>query len=314
MKRALVTGCAGFIGSTLAERLLANGWDVIGIDVFTGNYARALKERNLGALRQHPRFTFYEQDLLNVPLTCLLSKTDVVFHQAALPGVRQSWGQNYQEYVNCNILATQRLLEAVKHSNIEKLVYASTSSVYGVTDGPTSETHPTNPISPYGQTKLSAEQLCRLYHHNFQVPYVALRYFTVYGPRQRADMGFHKFILSLLLGEPVTVFGQGEMTRDFTYVDDIVQANLLAADSPHVGEVFNIGGNSRSSVDEVIRLIEKLTGKPAKRQYLPEQPGDPKHTWADIGKAKQLLGYDPQVDLEKGLALQVQDLKGSYGL
>ncbi|HEU4965466.1 MAG TPA: NAD-dependent epimerase/dehydratase family protein, partial [Bacilli bacterium] len=200
MKRALVTGCAGFIGSTLTERLLREGYTVTGIDVFTNNYARALKERNLERLRHHPDFTFIEQDLLNVPLTSLLSKTDVVFHQAAMPGVRQSWGQEYQEYVNCNILATQRLLEAVRHSTIDKLVYASTSSVYGVTDGPTSEEHPTRPISPYGQTKLAGEQLCQLYHHNFQVPYVALRYFTVYGPRQRSDMGFHKFIRALLLG------------------------------------------------------------------------------------------------------------------
>lgn len=314
MTKILVTGCAGFIGSTLSESLLRAGYNVIGLDCFQPNYDRQIKERNLSWLIEQPRFRFLEQNLTSISLNELLADITYVFHLAALPGVRTSWGNHFKEYVDHNILATQRLLEAIKDSKIKKMVYASSSSIYGGMEGPTNEERTPHPFSPYGVTKLSAEQLCQLYAKNFGIPVISLRYFTVFGPRQRPDMAFHRMIIRILLGQPVPIYGDGEQSRDFTYIEDIVTANLLAMQASLSEEVFNIGGVSHLTVNEVISLIEHHIGKTAIRQYLPIQTGDPKHTWANISKAKNLLGYDPQFDVEQGIALQVKDIKTLYQL
>lgn len=314
MKRALVTGCAGFIGSSLAERLLREGFEVVGVDCFTTNYARWIKERNLAGLLAQPHFTFHEQHLLHADWNSLLDQVDVVFHNAALPGVRTSWGSRFQEYVDHNILVTQSLLEALKQSSVQKVVYASTSSVYGGMTGPAGEDRLPAPISPYGVSKLAAEQLCMLYVHQYGLPIVALRYFTVFGPRQRPDMAFHMFIKNILEGRPVTIFGDGGQSRDFTFIHDCVEANLAAMQAPLQGEVFNIGGISRLCVLDVVRLIEQQTGTSAHIEWLPEMPGDPRHTYADIQKAQRLLHYNPQFDIEKGLRLQIDDIKQLYKL
>jgi UDP-glucuronate 4-epimerase len=314
MRKVLVTGCCGFIGSNLCQTLLADGYHVIGIDAFTSNYERWIKERNLQPLKQLDNFYFIEGNLATFQIAPLLDKVDYVFHLAAIPGVRTSWGESFTKYVENNILVTQMILEAVKDSSVQKMVYASSSSVYGGMTGPTDEQQTPHPISPYGVTKLAAEHLCQLYARNFRVPVISLRYFTVFGPRQRPDMAFHKMIYAVLQDHPLTIFGDGEQSRDFTFIKDAVAANISAMESPYSGEVFNIGGISHLRVNEVITIIEKLTGKKAKRHYLPEQPGDPKHTWANITKAKTMLQYDPQFDVEKGIYLQIQDLKILYGL
>ncbi|KEO83486.1 NAD-dependent epimerase/dehydratase family protein [Tumebacillus flagellatus] len=313
-QRVLVTGCAGFIGSTLSERLLGEGCEVIGIDCFTSNYSRWIKERNLQHLRHHPRFTFHEKNILHVNWAPLLRGVDYVFHLAALPGVRTSWGTHFQEYVDHNILATQNLLEALLDTQVQKVVYASSSSVYGGMTGPADEERLLKPLSPYGVTKLSGEQLCLLYGHHHHIPIASMRYFTVFGPRQRPDMAFHLFIKRILEGQPLLIYGDGGQTRDFTFISDCVDANMAAMQSPHHGEVFNIGGVSHLSVLEVVRMIEKATGKHANVVWLPEVPGDPKHTYADIGKARNLLSYNPQFDVEKGLRLQIDDVKKLYNL
>lgn len=314
MANVFVTGCAGFIGSTLAQQLIQDGHQVTGIDCFQSNYDRWIKERNLSWLHQQPRFRFFPKNLLEMDLIPILESTDYVFHLAAIPGVRTSWGNDFSLYVENNILATQKLLEAAKSSQIKKLVYASSSSVYGGMDGPTNENNLPCPISPYGVTKLSAEQLCQLYAKNFSVPVISLRYFTVFGPRQRPDMAFHRLIYRTLMGEEFWIYGDGEQSRDFTYIDDIVTANLLAMNSPIYGEVLNIGGISHLTVNQVVSLVEKHTKKRVKRQYCSVQAGDPKHTWADTQKAQKLLGYNPQFDIEQGIALQVSDIKKLYKL
>jgi UDP-glucuronate 4-epimerase len=315
MNRVLVTGCAGFIGSHLCERLLSQGYEVLGIDCFTANYDRWIKERNLAGLRSHPHFIFRELNLLGCDLPHLLDGIEIVYHQAALPGVRTSWGRDFADYVDHNILVTQRLLEAIKASDsVKKVVYASSSSVYGNMSGPTDETRTTQPISPYGVTKLSGEQLCHLYAKNFGLPIVSLRYFTVFGPRQRPDMAFHKFIKAILEDQRLKIYGDGSQTRDFTFIDDAVAANLAALDAPKPGEAFNIGGRDRVKLLDVIRILEKHIGKKARFHHLPPQPGDPRHTCADIDKANAELGYSPLFDLELGLYLQIQDIKKLYNL
>lgn len=331
----LVTGAAGFIGSHLAERLVNEGYNVVGVDCFTDYYPRDIKERNLQAFlrgampgacgrddkpsrhkcdrtrgeafRDASNFDFFELDLLEIDLTELLQGVDYVFHEAAQAGVRASWGADFEIYTRNNVLATQRLLEAAKETKLEKFVYASSSSVYGDAESyPTSEDMTPKPISPYGVTKLAGEHLCMLYWKNFGVPIVALRYFTLYGQRQRPDMAFHKFIKAILQDEPITIYGDGEQTRDFTYVDDAVEANLLAMESDVVGEVFNIGGGSRITVNGVVEMLEKIIGYSAKIKHIAKQKGDVRHTAADIKKARKLLGYEPRFDLRKGLSLQVE--------
>ncbi|RAP22354.1 UDP-glucose 4-epimerase [Brevibacillus laterosporus] len=314
MAKVLVTGCSGFIGSSLCHFLLREGYDVTGIDAYKANYERWIKERNLETLKQYSRFRFLEVDLATYPLKPFLHSFDYIFHLAAIPGVRTSWGKSFKEYTDNNILVTQLLLEAAQNSAIKKIVYASSSSVYGGMTGAADERQTPHPISPYGVTKLSAEHLCQLYAQNFQVPVISLRYFTVFGPRQRPDMAFHQFIYCILQERPIVIFGDGEQSRDFTFIDDVVVANFLAMQSEYVGEVFNIGGVSRLSINKVIRIAEKYTGKKAKFQHFPEQSGDPKHTWADITKAKNMLHYNPQFDLEKGIYLQIQDIKTLYNL
>jgi len=307
MKKYLVTGSAGFIGSHLSEQLINKGCQVIGVDCFTDYYARIIKERNIEALLKNDRFNFIEADLLDIELHELLQSVDCVFHEAAQAGVRASWGKDFEIYTRNNVLATQRLLEAAKDSNIEKFVYASSSSIYGDAQSyPTSEDMIPQPVSPYGVTKLAAEHLCMLYWKNFQVPTIALRYFTVYGPRQRPDMAFNKFIKAILENKQINIYGDGKQTRDFTFVKDAVQANILAAESDVVGEVFNIGGGSRVTVNKIVNMLVEIIGKNANVKHIEKQKGDVRHTAADITKANKLIGYQPNFDLNKGLELEVE--------
>ncbi len=314
---SLVTGAAGFIGSHLSERLLQEGHSVIGVDAFTDYYPRAVKEANLAGLRAHPGFRFVEADLARADLLSLVAGADFIFHQAGQPGVRASWGKEFDVYVDSNIRTTQRLLEAVLGSpRLQRLVFASSSSVYGqAQDLPLREESLPRPFSPYGVTKLAAEHLCALYHANHGVPTVALRYFTVYGPRQRPDMGFHKFIHAALQDRPILVYGDGEQTRDFTYVADAVEANCLALQPAAVGQVFNVGGGSRGSVNQILGSLEEILGRPVRRQHCPAQPGDVRHTWADTTRAREILGFSPRVSLGDGLARQVEWLRkeASFG-
>ena len=303
--KALVTGVAGFIGSTLAEQLVADGADVVGIDCFTDYYPRALKERNLEALRRDSSFQFVESSIAAADLGRLLSGRTHVFHLAAQAGVRKSWGRDFATYTTNNIEATQLLLEALVGSGIERVVYASSSSVYGDAAAiPMREDALPQPVSPYGVTKLSAEQLCHLYFVNHGVPAVSLRYFTVYGPRQRPDMGFNRFLTAALLDTPITVFGDGEQTRDFTFVTDAVAATVAAATRGTPGRVYNIGGGSRVSVNEVLAMIGRVTGKRLQLLVDPVQKGDMRHTYADTSLARAELGYRPAVGLEQGLAAE----------
>jgi nucleoside-diphosphate-sugar epimerase len=308
--RCLVTGVAGFIGSHLSERLIDLGHEVLGVDRFSDYYAPAIKEGNLARLRGEPRFSLSVADLSVADLGPLLEGCEVVFHQAAQAGVRASWGQSFESYLRDNVLATQRLLEAAKgHKTVRKLVYASSSSVYGETHQmPMREASGTLPYSPYGVTKLSGEHLCELYRHNFGLPTASLRYFTVYGPRQRPDMGFYRFITAILRGEPIAIYGDGEQTRDFTFVTDIVQANLLAMTEGSEG-VFNVGGGSRVTVNQVLVTLEEIAGL-VRVERRPPQAGDVRHTWADTTRARESLGYAPRVSLYDGLAAQVAWQRG----
>jgi nucleoside-diphosphate-sugar epimerase len=300
--KSLVTGVAGFIGSHLAEKLLAAGHDVIGIDNFLDNYAGSFKEKNLSELSVHGNFTFVRDDLLQCDLKSLLRDVSYVFHLAGQPGVRSSWGKEFARYTDNNIRATQLLLEAAKETKLTKFVYASTSSVYGDTDDlPMREEGGTRPISPYGATKLAAEHLCHLYWKAFGVPTVSLRFFTVYGPRQRPDMFFHIFMRALLRGDQVPLYDDGEQTRDFTFCADIVDGTLAAAFYPGQGEVFNLGGGAEVSILNVIALVETMSGRKANLKRFDRQKGDVRHTKARLDQAKSKLGYAPKVGLEQGL-------------
>jgi UDP-glucose 4-epimerase len=310
--KALVTGCAGFIGSTLSDRLLADGADVVGIDCFTDYYPRSSKERNLAPALKHPRFRFLESSLLDADLPAVLRDRTHVFHLAAQAGVRKSWGSDFTIYTVNNIDATQRLLEAATATpSLERLVYSSSSSVYGDRAAmPMREDALPEPVSPYGVSKLAAEQLCYLYFANFKVPAVSLRYFTVYGPRQRPDMAFHKFLRANIQDEPITLYGDGDQTRDFTFISDAVNANVLAATRGVPGRVYNIGGGSRVSVNEVLAMIARVTGRPPRVNVDSAQKGDMRHTYADTSRAREDLGYAPTVGLEQGLAAEHQWLTG----
>ena len=309
---ALVTGVAGFIGSTLAERLVADGADVIGIDCFTDYYSRDIKERNLAALRRQRTFRFVESRVQDAELRQLLRDRTHVFHLAAQAGVRKSWGKDFAVYTVNNVEATQALLEAAcGMSNLERFVYSSSSSVYGdLVAMPMREDALPQPVSPYGVTKLAAEQLCYLYFANYGVPTVSLRYFTVYGPRQRPDMGFHKFLRAVVLGQPITVYGDGDQTRDFTFVSDAVEANVAAAARGVPGRVYNIGGGSRVSVNDVLAMIARIAGRTPHIAVDPVQKGDMRHTYADTSLARADLGYAPTVSLEEGLAAEYDWLTG----
>ena len=310
--RCLVTGVAGFVGSHLAERLVDDGNEVHGIDAFIDYYPRNIKERNLEDLRSLSHFTFIEGDLLDINLEFLLEGVDIIFHQAAQAGVRASWGKEFQRYVDCNVLATQRLLEAAKHCNhLQRFVYASSSSVYGNTNVlPVDEQVTPLPVSPYGVTKLAAEHLCTLYHQNFGVPTVSLRYFTVFGPRQRPDMAFHRFCKAIFTNQPIHMYGSGKQTRDFTYIADVVEANILAATLPTAtGEVMNIAGGSRVTMLEVIQLLQQISGSHVAVTFENKQHGDVDHTFADTKCAEQVLGYHPRVKLLEGLANEFEYIR-----
>jgi nucleoside-diphosphate-sugar epimerase len=312
---SIVTGAAGFIGSHLAETLLNQGEMVIGIDQFNDYYSPALKWSNIDGFANHPNFRLIEGDIQALDWSRLLSGVDVIYHQAAQAGVRASWGASFRAYTERNINATQIMLEAAKDAKeLKRFVYASTSSVYGNAETlPTSELIPPQPVSPYGITKLAAERMGGLYHDNFGVPFCALRYFTVYGPRQRPDMGFHKFFKAAIEGEAIPIFGDGQQTRDFTFISDAVAANLAAAWVPSaVGEIFNIGGGSRVVLADVLDMMEAIVGAPIKRNHIEKARGDARHTAADVTKARTLLGYNPEVSLREGLEREWEWIQQLY--
>ncbi|MCD1294877.1 UDP-glucose 4-epimerase [Methanocella sp. CWC-04] len=296
--RAFVTGCAGFIGSHVVDRLLSDGHKVIGIDSFTDYYPRHIKESNIAKARKNERFLFIENDILNMDT---FPEVDYVFHLAAQAGVRASWGASFEIYIKNNIAATQKLLEYYKDSPIKKFVYSSSSSVYGNVRLPMNEESILRPVSPYGVTKLAAENLCYLYWKNYGLPSISLRYFTVYGPRLRPDLAINKFVRAISRGDEITLYGDGSQTRDFTYVDDVVNANILAAKSDLTGEVFNIGGGNNISVKELISKIENALGKDANIKRIEKQKGDVENTLADVNKAVILLKWRPRIDISRGL-------------
>ncbi len=300
--KALVTGAAGFIGSHLCEYLLKNGVRVVGVDNFMDYYPISMKEANIAGMMRDKGFEFVEADILTVDLSKMLDRVDIIFHEAAQAGVRASWGESFKIYSDNNVLATQVLLEACKASPIQKFVYASSSSVYGdTTDLPMRESSLPRPISPYGVSKLAAEHLCWLYYKNFGVPAVSLRYFTVYGARQRPDMAFHRFLRSATEGKHIAVYGDGEQSREFTHVDDIVEATWMASKNGLPGEVFNIGGGSRITLNQVVRIIQEIVDREIEVRYEGKQRGDVRHTFADMTKAQEKLGYKPKVQLQDGL-------------
>ncbi|WP_377475670.1 MAG: NAD-dependent epimerase/dehydratase family protein [Microcoleus anatoxicus] len=312
----IVTGAAGFIGSNLVETLLNRGETVIGVDEFNDYYDPSLKRKNIARFENYPGFELVEGDILSLNWSSLLSDAKVIFHQAAQAGVRASWGEGFRSYTERNINSTQVLLEAAKNApRLQKFVYASSSSIYGNAESfPTSENACPQPVSPYGITKLAGERLCGLYYQNFGVPTTSLRYFTVYGPRQRPDMAFHKFFKSILLDQPISIFGDGLQTRDFTFISDCVAANLAAAEvAEAAGEVFNIGGGSRVVLKEVIDTIEQIVDRPIRIEFTETARGDARHTSADVSKAKKILGYQPKVSLEAGLRREWEWIQSLYG-
>ena len=309
---ALVTGAAGFIGSHLVERLLREGVRVTGVDSFTDYYDPALKRRNLESARRDPAFSLLELDLGRDDLAPL-PDVSVVFHQAAQPGVRASWGSQFAAYVHDNVLATQRLLERYRGVGLERFVYASSSSVYGDAERfPTAEDALPRPFSPYGVTKLAGEHLVLLYGRNFGMPVVALRYFTVYGPRQRPDMAFHRFCRALWQGEPLTVFGDGRQSRDFTFIDDAVEANVRAWRRAGPQAVYNVGGGSQVEVLEAIAILERVCAVKARLEFKPRPPGDPPRTRADASRLRADLDFAPATPIERGLALEAEWASARY--
>jgi UDP-glucuronate 4-epimerase len=302
----VVTGAAGFIGSHLVERLATDGHLVRAIDCLTPYYDVGRKRANLNVLAELPRCTVSEVDLRTDDLTRLLVDVDVVFHQAGQPGVRSSW-DTFASYVEHNVLATQRLLEAVRGSEIRRFVFASSSSVYGdALSYPTSEDDLPAPASPYGVTKLAAEHLCGVYATNWNVPAVSLRYFTVFGPRQRPDMAMHRLIESALTGRPFPVYGDGQQVRDFTYISDVVEANVMAgASTVAPGTVLNIAGGAAATLLDVIGIVEGLTARTVPLDHRPVEPGDVRRTGGSIERASRSLGWRPTVSLSEGLARQV---------
>jgi UDP-glucose 4-epimerase len=301
--RALVTGCAGFIGSHLTESLLDDGHDVVGVDALTDNYTPDIKLRNLERALDFDAFRFRQVDLARARLDPLVDECDLVFHLAAEPGVRTSWGARFESYTRNNVVATQRLLERARRRPERRVVYASSSSVYGEAERlPTPEDTTPKPFSPYGVTKLAAEHLCALYHGNYGVASVSLRYFSVYGPRQRPDMAFNRFCQAALGREPITIFGDGGQTRDFTFVADVVAATRAAAVAPAAtGRVYNVGGGARVSVNDALELIASFAARPLDVRYLETEHGDVRNTGADTATARAELGFEPATSVERGL-------------
>jgi nucleoside-diphosphate-sugar epimerase len=305
--KVVVTGAAGFIGSHLCEQLLAQGAEVVGIDCFTDYYPRRFKEANLAAFDGQPRFALVEARLQDADLPRLLDGASHVYHLAAQAGVRKSWGSHFRHYTENNIEATQVLLEACVKTRLDRFVYASSSSVYGDhVPIPMREDQRVQPVSPYGVTKLAAEHLCRLYHENLGVPAVAVRYFTVYGPRQRPDMAFYRFLKAALMSEPIHLYGDGAQTRDFTFVADAVAATISAATRGTPGRVYNIGGGSCVSVNDALALVARVVGKPLDIRREATQKGDMRDTYADTSLARGDLAYAPSIGLEDGLRAQLR--------
>jgi UDP-glucose 4-epimerase len=302
----LVTGAAGFVGSHLTEACLERGWDVTAVDALTNSYSTADKRRNAAGFVEHPRCLYLEQDLVELDLEALLKDADVVFHLAAEAGVRASWGQQFDTYTQLNVTTLQRLLEAARTSPaLKKFVFASSSSVYGDAEAlPTTEDQILRPISPYGATKALGENLCYLYFRAFDVPTVSLRFFSVYGPRQRPDMGFHRLIEAALSGTAFPLHGDGDQTRDFTYVADIVEGTLRAADNAPPGSVMNLAGGTRCSMNAAIAIVAERFPRLV---IEPDEPGrgDPRDTGADISRAQTGIGYQPQWTLSDGLLAQL---------
>jgi nucleoside-diphosphate-sugar epimerase len=302
---ALVTGAAGFIGSHLCERLLAEGDEVRAVDAFTDYYPRSRKEANIAPLLDEERFVLVEADLADASLAALIGGVDVVYHLAAQPGVRSSWGPDFATYIRNNVLVTQRLLEACRDQLTGKVVFASSSSVYGDAESyPTSELIRPQPVSPYGVTKLAAEQLCEVYRVNFGLPTASLRLFTVYGPRQRPDMAFSRLVHHAVHGGGFELYGDGEQTRDCTFVGDVVTALRDAATSDWVG-VANIGGGQRVSMNEAIARLSNICG-PVDVLRKPRAAGDLRHTGADTRVAAAGFGYQPRTTLDEGLEAMVE--------
>ena len=306
--RALVTGCAGFIGSQLTESLLRDGHEVAGVDALTDTYASEVKLGNLEQAKEFDAFRFLELDLTEARLDALVEESDVIFHLAAEPGVRTSWGDRFESYTRNNVLATQRLLEAAKRWPDKRFVFASSSSVYGNAELlPTPEDVLPRPFSPYGVTKLAAEHLCALYRSNYGVPAIGLRYFSAYGPRQRPDMAFHRFCRAAVRREPLTIYGNGEQTRDFTFVTDVVAATRAAAASPAArSQVYNVGGGSRVSVNQALELIASFAGRPLEIRHLESEKGDVRDTGADTTRARRELGFNPTTSVEAGLRAEFE--------
>src|SRR3954471_10786946 len=300
--KALVTGAAGFIGSHLAGALLDRGAEVLGLDCFTDYYPRAMKEANLDHNRTRQGFQFVEARIQDADLPALLDGVTHVFHLAAQAGVRKSWGRDFKTYTENNVEVSQQLLEACVGRPLHRFVYASSSSLYGDNAAiPMREDALPQPVSPYGVTKLAAEQLCYLYHVNHGVPTTSLRYFTVYGPRQRPDMAFHRFIRAALDRQPVTIYGDGEQTRDFTYVLDAVAGTMAAGDRGVPGRAYNLGGGSRVTVNQVLEIIGRVTGQPLNVRREAAQKGDMRDTYADTSLARTDLGFAPKISLEEGI-------------
>jgi nucleoside-diphosphate-sugar epimerase len=301
--KCVVTGAAGFIGSHLAERLLGLGHEVVGVDAFIPYYPAEIKQQNLAIARAHNRYTFHTLDLRTDAIGPVVAGADVVFHLAAMPGLDMGW-VDFERYASCNVLATQRLLAAIRETcrPFPQIVYGSTSSVYG-SFASGNEDLPLKPVSPYGVTKVAAEHLCEAYRMAFGLPFVCLRYFSVYGPRQRPDMGYHRFVKALLTGTPVTVYGDGQQIRGNTYVSDCVEATVLAV-AAEPGSVYNVGGGETASVWDILKRLEALAGRPPVIRREPERRGDQRHTFADISRIRQHLGWEPRVNLDDGLAKQ----------
>jgi len=306
--RALVTGGAGFIGSHLVEALLDEGDQVRLVDCLTDYYDVGQKEANLDRLASRPGAEIVLADLRESDITPMLDGIDVVYHQAGQPGVRLSWAEGFAAYDTCNILATQRLLEACRVATIDRFVFASSSSVYGEAPRyPTIESDLPRPRSPYGVTKLAAEHLCGLYAAAWGVPTVSLRYFTVYGPAQRPDMSFHRLCEAALGGDAFPLLGDGSQIRSFTYVDDVVEANRRAAQADlEPGTVINVAGGSSVRLTDVIELVEELSGSELPVERLPAAPGDVARTGGSIELAGQLLGWEPKIEIRDGLASQLE--------
>jgi nucleoside-diphosphate-sugar epimerase len=316
--KVLVTGCAGFIGSALVAKLLSQPSVtlVVGIDSFTDYYSKSAKESNIAESLSHPKFQLVSGDILETDVGVLLNDVEVVFHEAGQPGVRSSWGDEFALYTDRNVLATQRLLEAArKCQSLRRFVYASSSSVYGnATSYPTTEQTPTHPLSPYGVTKLAAEHMCVLYARNYGVPTVSLRYFTVYGPRQRPDMLFSRLMKAAFGKWELELFGTGEQVRDFTYIDDIVAANLAVGFKPvPEGAVFNVSGGSNVSVNQVIEIVNSFGGKGLSYSVLAPVKGDVTRTGGDSSRLALEVNWAPEVTIEDGLKSMFDHYEDLYG-